>query len=97
MYMRTTNTHAKTILALCDLGFLHPRIFNEDHWAAVIQFGSFGLLVDGDRDALQVGYKNRWLYRNVGGAMDALDHWDGSGQPEGFMTAHLSADMTLWP
>lgn len=82
---------------LLDVGFNHVRFFDPHHWAAVILTGSFTAIVDGDRDALSLGYQGRWVYRTHEGAISALRKWDGESQPEGWITSKPTKTITIWP
>lgn len=82
---------------LANMGFLSPRFFDANHWAAVIQLGSFSCVVDGNRHALNVGYLNRWQYPSLGDALRGLREWNGEGAPKRWTTAYLDHAMTVWP
>lgn len=83
--------------ALADLGYQNPKFFAPDHWAAIIQAGSFVFVVDGNRTALAFGYQNRWEYSNMADAGRALHDWNGIGQPREYISAKLDRDITVWP
>jgi hypothetical protein len=85
-------------LKLSRLGFVSARFFSEDHWAAVIQEGSFAHIVDGDEDALSIGYRNKWTYRSLSSALNSLKAWDGQSEPTGWLIRKIDHEaMTVWP
>lgn len=94
--MTDLDTH-DDLKALTDLGFLRPKFFSPDHWAALISLGSFVAIVDGGASALRIGYQNRWLYRSFTDAGSALHEWTDGPEPRDWISAHLSQDMTVWP
>lgn len=90
--------HAETAQRLlANLGFLDAKIFSPEHWAAIIQVGSFTAIVDGDADAFAAGYQNRWLYQSRTEARRALSNWDGTGEPDDWDTRRLTQDIAIWP
>jgi hypothetical protein len=89
---------AEIVRRLSRLGYRYPTLFpRQDHWAAVISFGSFVAIVDGDEAASFVGYKGRWVYRSEDDAKLALAFWDGRGEPTGFISGSHDTAMTVWP
>jgi hypothetical protein len=91
--------HEAITFKLSDLGFISPKSFNTDHWAAIIPRGSFFAIVDGDADSLAVGYVNRWHYGTLALAQEALEDWSGEGMPRGWFSRETPEDraMTVWP
>lgn len=85
-------THDK-LSALADAGFLRPKFFTPEHWAAIIQVGSFIVIIDGDYQASEVHTRNRWYYQNLSDAGRALQDWNGNGQPRDFISAKLMAEL----
>lgn len=84
-------------MALADVGYLRPKYFNRDHWAAILMHGSYARIVDGNRQAALVGYQNIWNYNSVTEASRALHEWSGEGEPKGWLSKKLTGDMTIWP
>lgn len=82
---------------LAGLGFLRPKIFHRDHWAALLQQGSFTFIVEGNREALRIGYQSRWAFRNLHDAAVSLHNWDGEGEPKGWLSRDVTQQMTVWP
>lgn len=79
------------------LGFAEPKIFTEDHWAAIIQVGSFWAIVDGNLSALAAGYNSRWHYGKFEQAAAALDLWGGEGEPQEWKSKRLTSEINVWP
>lgn len=94
----TTQDIRDDLAALADLGFLRPKFFAHDHWAALILNAPGASIVDGHRDALAYGYQNRWQYPSLADAAEAFQDWSGEGQPKGWTSAHIDQDaLTVWP
>ena len=61
-------------------GYSHPRQLPDGKWIAVMDLlFTTGLFYNLDR----VGYECRWCYEKRQDAIDALNEWNGEGEPSG--------------
>ena len=92
---RSTRRCANCLISV----WISPRFFNDEHWAAIIQKGSFFAIVDGNRAALATGYINRWHYGTLALAEESLAAWNGVGEPRRWFSKDIAKDdaMTVWP
>ncbi len=86
---RTTNaveaSEARIFMSLlCShTGYLHPRPLPGGRYGVIAQFLFTYAIITG-RIGDFWAYDNRWCYRNFQSAKDALDAWDGLGEPIGW-------------
>lgn len=62
-------------------GYLYLKLFEDGTEAVVAPLFSTAAILHVLNDW---GYENRWCYKTVQAAKDALDAWDGTGEPEGW-------------
>lgn len=83
-----TNEDAAT-LAFCDVqGYMHMKITDESGVIAVANLTSTSAVLTG---LSATGYyEDRWCYASYDKAKAAIDSWDGTGEPNGWIRHPLS-------
>lgn len=61
--------------------YFHLKTFSDGSQAALHRFLYTTAILSGLN---HWGYEDRWCYSDTGSAKEALDKWDGSGEPEGW-------------
>lgn len=69
---------------LIDLGYQHPRPLPGGRYACVVRMMFTHAIIVG-KIGDRVGYIDRWCYRSAAEALDALEAWDGRGEPTGWV------------
>lgn len=64
-------------------GYLAPRMIDEMRYACVMPLLFTHAIIVGRINDF-VGYEDRWCFHSRDAALDALDAWDGEGEPEGW-------------
>lgn len=62
-------------------GYLHFRQFEDGGDACIAPLMFTAAILYGLSD---FSYEDRWCYKSVEAAKEALDAWDGTGEPEGW-------------
>lgn len=66
-----------------DCGYRNIKLLPDGRWGATNQFlFTCAILVGQMRDAY--GYADRWCYASEAKAREALEAWDGTGEPTGW-------------
>ena len=68
---------------LLSQNYLSPRFVN-GKWACIYRFAHTHAIIS---DIDDHGYNSRWCYHNYTDAIDALDKWDHTGEPDGWFRA----------
>lgn len=64
-------------------GYRDPKPLPNARYAAILPLAYTHAIIVGNIGD-RTGYSDRWCYHNYRAAADALDAWDGTGEPEGW-------------
>ncbi|MBO9428582.1 hypothetical protein [Sulfitobacter sp. R18_1] len=68
---------------ICDNGYLSPKEIGNGNYACIMPLMFTHAIIKGRIGNLN-SYEDRWCYSSLEKAQEALDAWDGVGEPEGW-------------
>ena len=64
-------------------GYTHIKTIGKSEWAALNQYLFTCAIITG-RNGDLYSFRDRWCYHSEAAALEALNKWDGTGEPEGW-------------